>query len=70
MTTTDLAAALRELDSPWMDTAAAAAYLRVNERHFRERLQVRPTFPQPRRKAGVGLRWHRAELDAWMNAQD
>lgn len=63
-----LMAALRELDSPWLDSEAAAAYLRVSVRHFRERLAVQPDFPQPKRRRGVGLRWDRRELDEWMQS--
>lgn len=66
MTAPDLADALRALDSPWLDADAAAAYLRISVRQFRERVAVQPDFPQPRRKPGVRLLWHRADLDAWL----
>lgn len=67
MSITEIAEALRELESPWLDAEAAAAYLRISVRHFRERVAVQPDFPQPRRKAGVGMRWLRSDLDRWFS---
>lgn len=67
MTTLDLAAAIRELDSPWLDADAAAKYLRISVRHFRERVSVQPGFPPPVKRAGVGIRWHRRALDEWLS---
>jgi hypothetical protein len=67
MTTLDLTAALRELQSPWLDAEAAAAYLRISVRHFRERVAVQPDFPQPSRRPGIGLRWDRRKLDEYLS---
>lgn len=67
--THDLAAALHELASPWLDTEAAAAYLRFSVRHFRERVAVLPDFPAPRYFGGSAIRWKRSDLDTWADRQ-
>jgi hypothetical protein len=67
MTTLDIMGALRELDSPWLDAKAAASYLRISEKQFRERVSVQPGFPSARDRAGLRLLWLRRELDAWLD---
>ena len=70
MNTLDLAAALRELTKPWLDSDAAAAHLGYEStRHFRERVAVLPDFPAPRYFGGSAMRWKRSELDAWADQQ-
>ena len=66
---TDLADAVRALASPWLDSEAAAAHLRISVRQFRERVAVQPGFPAPRQIGKVGLRWKRSEIDAWVDRQ-
>lgn len=67
MNTLDLAEALREIASPWLDADAAAAYLRCKSvRQFREHVAVQPGFPAPRKRPGVKLLWHRGDLDKWL----
>lgn len=68
MSATDLAEALRELASPWLDADGAAAYLRCGSvRQFREHVAVQPGFPAPSKRKGLKLLWHRAELDKWLS---
>lgn len=64
---TDLAEAIRELASPWLDAKAAAAYMRISEKQFRERVSVQPGFPAARDRPGVRLLWLRRELDEWLD---
>lgn len=56
--------------SPWLDSEAAARYLRISVRHFRERVAVQPDFPKVRNRPGVGLRWDRRELDEWLSRSE
>jgi len=65
----DLIEALRELQSPWLDAAGAAAYLQFSERYFRMKVSVQPDFPAPRYLAGTTMRWDRRELDHWADMQ-
>lgn len=65
----DLAAALRELTSPWLRTEAAAAYLGYETRTFREKIATQPEFPPPRMFGGKSMRWRRSDLDEWAERQ-
>ena len=66
---TDAITAIRAA-SPWLTADCAAAYLGFeSERHFRERVAVRPDFPLPRYFGGREPRWKRDELDAWADKQ-
>jgi hypothetical protein len=62
MNTIDLAAAVRALDSPWLDERTGAAYFHVSVKQF-ERVSKRPGFPRLHRNG----KWHKGELDAWMD---
>jgi excisionase family DNA binding protein len=65
----EIADALRELQSPWLRTEAAAAYLGYETRTFREKIAVQPGFPPPRMFGGKSMRWKRTDLDAWAERQ-
>jgi len=52
----------------FLTAAAVAELLDVTERQVRERLACRPDFPEAIRKPGVGVRWDRDEVVAWMRA--
>lgn len=69
MNTLDLAAALRELQSPYLTAEAAAAYLGYAVRTFREKVAVKPDFPDPRYFGGSAMRWLRSDLDRWAEQQ-
>jgi predicted DNA-binding transcriptional regulator AlpA len=69
LSTTEIAAALRELASPWLTAEAAAVHLGYAVRTFREKIAVQPGFPPPRMFGGKSMRWKRGELDAWAEQQ-
>lgn len=50
-------------DSPYMDAAEAASYLKIKEKQLME-LARRGQIP--RAKVGRLVRFHRGDLDAWM----
>lgn len=51
--------------SPWLDTAQAAAYLRVS-RDSLYKLTAARALPVRKRPGGQRLLFHRAELDQWL----
>jgi excisionase family DNA binding protein len=51
--------------SPWLDFEAACAYLGFS-RDALYKLTAARAIPFRRKAGGQGLRFHRAELDAWM----
>lgn len=53
------------LVSPWMDFEAARAYLGFS-RDTLYKLTAAGAIPHRKKAGGQGLRFHRAELDAWM----
>jgi predicted DNA-binding transcriptional regulator AlpA len=69
MSAVDIAEAIRELARPWMTAEQAAIHLGYETRTFREKIAVRPGFPEPRYFGGVSPRWKRSELDEWADAQ-
>jgi excisionase family DNA binding protein len=55
-----------ELLSPWLDVEAACAYLGFSKNTL-YRLTASRAIPCRKKTAGQGLRFHRDELDQWMN---
>jgi excisionase family DNA binding protein len=53
--------------SPWLDFEAARAYLGFS-RDRMYKLTAARAIPTRKKAGGQGLRFHRAELDAWMEA--
>jgi excisionase family DNA binding protein len=51
--------------SPWLDVAGACAYLGFT-RNTLYRLSAARAIPVRKKADGQGLRFHRDELDAWM----
>jgi excisionase family DNA binding protein len=54
--------------SPWLAPAQAAEYLGLSIRHLRE-LRAEDAGPAFRRLSRQTVRYHRADLDAWMDDQ-
>ena len=56
-------------DTPWLRPQEAAAYLRVSLRKLETLREDTPTgVRQPWRKLGRTVRWHRDEIDRWVDA--
>jgi excisionase family DNA binding protein len=55
-------------ESPWLDAAAAAAYIRVSRDQL-YKLTAANAIPVRRKRRGQGLRFRREELDAWLEAE-
>jgi len=55
-------------DAPLMTRSDVAAVLRTTPRQISNMI-ARGQIPAPVRVAGLGLRWRRAEIDAWIAAQ-
>jgi excisionase family DNA binding protein len=55
----------KEPASPWMDFEAARAYLGFSQDAL-YKLTAAGAIPCRRKAGGQGLRFHRGELDAWM----
>lgn len=55
-------------DTPLMTRSDVAAVLRTTPRQISNMI-ARGQIPSPVRVAGLGLRWRRAEIDAWIAAQ-
>ena len=58
-------AAAGEPGSPWLDVEGACAYLGFSRDRL-YKLTAARAIPHRKRAGGQGLRFHRAELDAWM----
>jgi len=58
----------REPASPWLDAEAAAAYLGLPRGQL-YKLTAARAIPCHKKAGGQGLRFHRAELDAWMETR-
>ena len=54
--------------SPWLDVAAACAYTGLSKDAL-YKLTAARAIPFRKKAGGQGLRFHRDELDAWMEAQ-
>jgi excisionase family DNA binding protein len=54
--------------SPWLDLDGACAYLGFSRDQL-YKLTASRSIPCRKKTGGQGLRFHRAELDAWMEAQ-
>ena len=54
--------------APLMTRADLAELLRTTPRQI-SNMTARGQLPAPTRVAGLGLRWRRAEIDAWIAAQ-
>ncbi|MCO8127773.1 AlpA family phage regulatory protein [Acidimicrobiia bacterium EGI L10123] len=50
-------------------TTDVCAYLRWTAKHLRDVRRDDPTFPQPIMLGARSHRWHRAELEDWLNRQ-
>lgn len=57
-----------EASSPWLDFEAARAYLGFS-RDTLYKLSAARAIPCRKKAGGQGLRFHRGELDAWMEAR-
>jgi excisionase family DNA binding protein len=57
-----------EAASPWLDAAAAAAYIGI-PRNQLYKLTAANAIPVHRKRRGQGLRFRREELDAWLQAE-
>ena len=55
-------------ESPWLDAAAAAAYIGVSRDQL-YKLTAANAIPVRRKRRGQGLRFRREELDAWLEAE-
>jgi excisionase family DNA binding protein len=51
--------------SPWLDTAGACAYLGLSRQQL-YKLTAARSIPVRKKRGGHGLRFHRGELDAWL----
>lgn len=58
---------VREDDSPWLDFRAACAYLGFSRDQL-YKLTAAGAVPVRKKAGGQGLRFHRDELDAWMES--
>jgi excisionase family DNA binding protein len=58
----------QESVSPWLDVDGACAYLGFS-RNTLYKLSAAGAIPCRKKAAGQGLRFHREELDAWMEEQ-
>jgi len=54
--------------SPWLDAAAAAAYIDVSRNQL-YKLTAANAIPLHRKRHGQGLRFRREELDGWLEAE-
>ena len=59
---------LPEPASPWLDAAGACAYLGLSKDAL-YKLTAARAIPFRKKAGGQALRFHRAELDAWMENQ-
>jgi excisionase family DNA binding protein len=57
-----------ESESPWLDTEGACAYLGLTRDQL-YKLTAAKAIPVRKKRHGQGLRFHRAELDAWLEAE-
>ena len=55
-------------DAPLMTRNEVAALLRTTPRQI-SNMMARGQIPPPVRVAGLGVRWRRSEIDAWIAAQ-
>lgn len=55
-------------DAPLMTRNEVAALLRTTPRQI-SNMMARGQIPAPVRVAGLGARWRRSEIDAWIDAQ-
>ena len=55
----------REAPSPWLDVPGACAYLGLR-RNALYKLTAAGAIPVRKKAGGQGLRFHREELDAWV----
>ena len=62
------AASPAEESSPWLDVAGACSYTGLS-RDALYKLTAARAIPFRKKAGGQGLRFHRDELDAWMEAQ-
>jgi excisionase family DNA binding protein len=53
--------------SPWLDSDGACAYLGLSRQQL-YKLTAAQAIPMRKKRGGQGLRFHRAELDAWLEA--
>ena len=53
--------------SPWLDTDGACAYLGLSRNQL-YKLTAAQAIPVRKKRRGQGLLFHRAELDAWLEA--
>ena len=58
----------REPSSPWLDVDGACAYLGLG-RNTLYKLSAAGAIPCRKKAGGQGLRFHREELDTWMEEQ-
>jgi excisionase family DNA binding protein len=58
----------QEPTSPWLDVDGACAYLGFS-RNTLYKLTAARAIPSRKKADGQGLRFHRDELDAWMEEQ-
>ena len=61
----DQAPPAAEIASPWLDVAAACAYLGFSRDRL-YKLTAAGAIPCRKKRGGQGLLFHRAELDAWV----
>jgi excisionase family DNA binding protein len=54
--------------SPWLDVAGACTYTGLSKDAL-YKLTAAQGIPFRKKASGQGLRFHRAELDAWMESQ-
>ena len=64
----DTAASEQTIASPWLDVPGACAYLGFSRDQL-YKLTAARAIPCRKKVNGQGLCFHRAELDAWMEAQ-
>lgn len=63
----DELASITGLSSPWLDFDAACSYLGFNHNTL-YKLTAARAIPCRKRAGGQGLRFHRQELDSWMES--
>jgi excisionase family DNA binding protein len=64
----DEAAGRQEQGSPWLDVEAACVYLSFSRDQL-YKLTAARAIPCRKKTGGQALRFHRDELDAWMETQ-
>ena len=55
-------------ESPWLNTEGACAYLGLTRDQL-YKLTAAKAIPVRKKRHGQGLRFHRSELDAWLEAE-